>query len=133
MQRTRNISNWVVILFLAGFVGRDVRGQTAQQKRTPLPESQPKPESAQTAAAPLADYVGRYGNKEITLRDGGLYYQRIDGRGGMLRATGKDSFALNEDAKITFIRDPKGAVVEMSIDWVSHEPERLQRESLTGN
>jgi ketosteroid isomerase-like protein len=77
--------------------------------------------------------VGRYGNKEITVRDGGLYYQRIGGRGSTLRAAGKDSFALNEDARITFIRNPQGAVVEMSIAWVNHEPERLKRESLTNN
>jgi hypothetical protein len=32
---------------------------------------------------------------------------------------GKDSFALNEDAKITFIGDPKGVVVEMSIDGLT--------------
>jgi ketosteroid isomerase-like protein len=99
----------------------------------PLPESKPKSEAAGKAAGPLADYVGRYGNKEITVRDGGLYYQRIGGRGAVLRVTGKDSFALNEDARIAFIRDPKGAVVEMSIDWVSHEDERLKREPLTGD
>jgi len=99
----------------------------------PIPESKPKSESAEKAAGPLTDYVGRYGNKEITVRDGGLYYQRIGGRGAVLRATGKDNFALNEDARITFIRDPKGAVVEMSIDWVSHDDERLKREPLTGD
>ena len=79
-----------------------------------------------------ADYVGRYGNKEITARDGGLYFQRVGGRGAVLRPTGKDSFALNEDAKITFIRDAKGAVVEMAMDWVSQEDQKYKREPLTG-
>jgi ketosteroid isomerase-like protein len=133
MQRIGNARTWVIALFFAGLIAGDARGQAAPQKRVPLPESKPKAESAEKAAGPLADYVGRYGNKEISVRDGGLYYQRTGGRGAVLRATGKDSFALNEDAKITFIRDPKGAVVEMSIDWVNHEDERLKRESLTGD
>ncbi len=133
MQRIGNVRTWVVALFFAGSIAGNVCGQAAQQKRVPLPESKPKSESAEKATGSLADYVGRYGNKEITVRDGGLFCQRIGGRGAMLRATGKDSFALNDDAKITFIRNPKGAVVEMSIDWVSHEDERLKRESLTGD
>lgn len=131
MQRTRNAGHWAAILFLASLVAGNVCGQTPQLKRVPIPESKPKSETAQTAASPLADYAGRYGNKEITVRDGGLYYQRVGGRGAMLRATGKDSFALNKDATITFIRDAKGAVVEMSIDWVSREDERVKREPLT--
>jgi ketosteroid isomerase-like protein len=133
MQRTGNVGTWVATLFFAGLIAGDARGQAAQQKRVPLPESKPKSESAEKSTGSLADYVGRYGTKEITVRDGGLYYQRIGGRGAILRAAGKDSFALNEDAKITFSRNSKGAVVEMSIDWVSHEDERLKRESLPGD
>ena len=53
------------------------------------------------AAATLQDYVGKYGNKEISVQDGGLYYQRIGGRGAALRPTGKDIFALNTDAQNT--------------------------------
>jgi ketosteroid isomerase-like protein len=113
-------------------IAGNVCGQTPQLNRAAIPEPNPKSSPAQTAAAPLADYVGRYGNKEITVRDGGLYYQRVGGRGAMLRSAGKDRFALNEDATITFIRDSKGAVVEMSIDWVSREDERVKREPLTG-
>ena len=86
----------------------------------------------QTAAAPLNDYIGRYGKKEIFVRDGGLYYQRIGGRGGALRPIGKDKFALAEDAKLTFKRDAKGVVVEVAIDWVTYPDELLKREPLTG-
>ena len=88
--------------------------------------------SAQQKKQDPADYVGRYGNKEITVRDEGLHFQRTGGRGAMLRATGKDSFALNEDAQITFSRDAKGAVVEMAIDWVNQEDQKYKREPLTG-
>ncbi len=133
MPRTGNVRTWVVALFFAGSIGGDACGQAPSQKRVPLPESKPKSESVEKAPGSLADYVGRYGNKEITVRDGGLYYQRVGGRGAILRATGKDRFALNEDAKITFIRDPQSAVVEMLIDWVNREDERLNRESLTDN
>jgi CubicO group peptidase (beta-lactamase class C family) len=76
----------------------------------------------------LQDYVGKYGNKEISVQDGGLYYQRIGGRGGPLRATGKDKFALNVDAQITFIRDAKSIVTEMLIEWADRDKEQLKRE-----
>jgi uncharacterized protein (TIGR02246 family) len=100
-----------------------------EKKRAAVPES--KPEVVKTAPVALNDYVGRYGQKEISVRDGGLHYQRIGGRGAMLRATGKDTFALNEDATITFIRDAKEVVVEAALDWVNHPDERLKREPLT--
>ena len=95
----------------------------------PVPEQ--KPEVVKTAPAALNDYVGRYGNKEISVRDGGLHYQRTGGSGAMLRPTGQDSYALKEDAKIKFIRDAKGVVIEMAIDWNDHPDERLKREPLT--
>ena len=95
----------------------------------PVPEQ--KPEVAKTTPAALNDYVGRYGNKEISVRDGGLHYQRTGGSGAMLRPTGQDSYALKEDAKIKFIRDAKGVVIEMAIDWNDHPDERLKREPLT--
>lgn len=82
------------------------------------------------APATLSDYVGRYGNKEISVRDGGLYYQRLGGRGAALRVIGKDKFALNTDAQITFMRDASNTVTEMIIDWVERDREQLKREAL---
>ena len=87
----------------------------------------------QVSAAALQDYVGKYGNKEISVRDGALYYQRIGGRGAALRATGKDKFALNGDAQITFVRDANGVVSEMLIDWVGRDKEQLKREPPSSN
>lgn len=86
--------------------------------------------SAPVAPGNLSDYVGTYGNKEISVQDGGLYYQRIGGRGAPLRPIGKDKFALNTDAQITFTRDAKNVVTEMVIDWVDRDQEKLKREPL---
>jgi len=84
--------------------------------------------TVQVSPATLQEYVGKYGNKEISVRDGGLYYQRIGGRGVALRATSKNKFALNTDAQITFVRDGKGVVSEMVIEWVDRDKEQLKRE-----
>jgi CubicO group peptidase (beta-lactamase class C family) len=81
------------------------------------------------APATLPDYAGKYGNKEISVKDGGLYYQRVGGSGAALRATGKDKFALNSDAQITFVRDANGAVAEMIIEWVDRDKEQLKRQA----
>jgi CubicO group peptidase (beta-lactamase class C family) len=85
--------------------------------------------SVPIAPARLPDYTGKYGNKEISVKDGGLYYQRIGGSGAALRATGKDKFALNADAQITFVRDANGVVSEMVIEWVDRDKEQLKRET----
>jgi len=89
--------------------------------------------TAQVSPSTLQDYVGKYGNKEISVKDGGLYYQRIGGRGVTLRATDKDKFALNTDAQITFMRDAKSVVSEMLIEWVDRDKEQLKREPLADN
>jgi hypothetical protein len=89
---------------------------------------QPKLGTVEAPPATLQDYIGRYGNKEITLQDGGLYYQRIGGRGAALRAVSKDKFALNTDAEISFVRDANGKVTEMLIVWKDRPQERLSRE-----
>ena len=89
--------------------------------------------AADVSLGALEDYIGKYGNKEISVRDGGLYYQRVGGRGAALRATGKDKFALNADAQITFLRDANGVVSEMLIDWVGRDKEQLKREPPSSN
>jgi CubicO group peptidase (beta-lactamase class C family) len=84
--------------------------------------------SVPVAPATMQDYVGKYGNKEISVKDGALYYQRIGGGGAALRATGRDQFALSTDAQITFMRDAGGVVSEMIIAWVDRDKEQLKRE-----
>lgn len=79
----------------------------------------------------LQDYVGKYGNKEISIQDGGLFFQRIGGRGAALKAAGKDKFALTNDAQITFVRDGSGVVTEMIIEWTDRDKEQLKREMPT--
>ncbi|HEV2803753.1 MAG TPA: S41 family peptidase [Chthoniobacterales bacterium] len=122
--------NYRVILVVS-LTALSLSGGVLAQENKPS-ESKTKKETAATAAGSLDDYVGRYGKKEIFIRDGGLYYQRIGGRGGALRPIGKDKFALAEDAQLTFKRDAKGVVVEVAIDWVAFPDELLQREPLTG-
>ena len=86
---------------------------------------------AAAAPSPLQVYVGKYGeNKTITVQEGGLYYQRIGGRGGKLVALSADTFSLNDDAKITFVRDAGGNVTEMIIAWKDRPEERLKRAPL---
>lgn len=98
------------------------------------PVANPVAASVEAAPAALQDYVGRYGNKEISVREGGLYYQRVGGRGAALqRAAGKDKFALNADAQITFVRDAGGVVAEMLVEWVDRDKEQLKREATTTN
>jgi hypothetical protein len=118
----------IIILSLAAL---SLTGSIPAQEKQAA-ESKTKKETAPTAADSLNDYVGRYGKKEIFVRDGRLYYQRIGSRGGVLRPIGKDKFALSEDAQLTFKRDAKGVVVEVAIDWVSYPDELLKREPLRG-
>lgn len=83
----------------------------------------------EVAPAALSDYIGKYGNKEISVRDSGLYYQRIGGRGATLRPIGKDRFALNADALLTFNRNGDGAVTDLLIEWAERDKEQLTREA----
>ena len=94
------------------------------------------PIDAQTSFAldpkTFPDYIGRYGNKEISIKDGVLYYQRIGGRGAALRAIAKDKFALKTDASLTFVRAENGAVFKLIIDWTERDQEELKREPPAG-
>jgi CubicO group peptidase (beta-lactamase class C family) len=94
---------------------------------TPLPVAATS--SVTTTPATLQDYVGTYGNKEISVRDGGLYFQRVGGRGAALRQTAKDKFALNTDAQVTFGRNAAGVVTEMIVEWVDRDKEQLKKET----
>src|SRR6185503_17430697 len=96
------------------------------------PFGTPLPTVSTVAIAPamLNDYVGKYGNKEISVREGTLHYQRIGGSGATLRAIGKDKFVLNADAQLTFVRDARNAVTELIIAWVERDREHLKREPL---
>jgi uncharacterized protein YdeI (BOF family) len=87
--------------------------------------------AAMVAPSSLQGYVGKYGeNKTITVQEGALYYQRVGGRGGKLVPLSADTYSLNDDAKITFIRDAGGNVTEMIIAWKDRPEERLKRAPL---
>jgi retinol-binding protein 3 len=89
---------------------------------------QPAPATASVAAPiRLEDYPGTYGNKEISIRDGALYYQRIGGRGGALRRIDGDAFDLNGEAVVRFLRGADGKVARLRLEWSGHPTEELPR------
>lgn len=116
---------------LQKLISRTTDEKRKQELTSALAEVMRSGETAKAArpGMDLQGYIGRYGNKEISVQDGGLYYQRIGGGGGPLRATAKDKFALNVDAQITFIRDANSVVTEMLIEWVGRNKEQLRRET----
>ncbi|MBV8516080.1 MAG: hypothetical protein JO197_01640 [Acidobacteria bacterium] len=88
-------------------------------------------EPVQPAAAvpPIrpGDYTGTYGNKEISIREGALYYQRIGGSGGTLHPLGNDRFDLGGEAVVTFFRDASGKVTRLRLEWPGHPVEEYDR------
>ena len=86
------------------------------------------PAAAPTANPRLEDYIGTYGVRQITLRDGALYYQRTGARGGVLQPLAPDQFDLNGDVMVTFQRDADGAVTSMTIQWKDGRREVVGRE-----
>jgi len=75
------------------------------------------PAPAASAATGLSAYVGQYGDRTISLRDGVLYIQRPAGQALEMRSTGRDSFELTQvaDAKIEFVRDASGNVESIRV------------------
>ncbi|HUR80443.1 MAG TPA: S41 family peptidase [Thermoanaerobaculia bacterium] len=75
-----------------------------------------------------AEYIGKYGVREVSLREGALWFQRTGGSGGPLRQTAPDQFSLNGDVTVTFERDDKGAVQSMKIRMPDGRVESAARE-----
>lgn len=75
----------------------------------------------------LEDYVGTYGVRQVSIRDGVLYYQRIGAHGGPLKPLATDKFDLNGDVVITFQRGRDGSVTSMRIEWKDGRSETAPR------
>ena len=89
------------------------------------------PASKAAVAVPainLADYVGTYGVREVSIRDGALYFQRTGARGGVLKPISPDNFDLNGDVVITFNRGSSGAVTSLVIQWKDGRTETVPRD-----
>ena len=75
--------------------------------------------AANTSISPsaLQDYVGRYGERTITVEDGSLNLQRQGGSKIKLIAASKDEFTIERipTARIRFIRDETGKVTEIQV------------------
>ena len=92
-----------------------------------LHKDMPETRRRQTARQGIEDYVGTYGVREISIRDGALYYQRIGAHGGVLKAIGRDQFDLNGDIIVTFHRATDGTVESMLIRWKDGRTETVAR------
>jgi len=80
--------------------------------------------------AALQEYAGRYGERTITVEDGGLYLQRRGGPKLMLVPASKDEFTLEPvpAARIKFVRDEGGKVSELHVLNREGEWEKSKRE-----
>lgn len=78
----------------------------------------------------LGDYVGTYGARTISLRDGKLYLQRTGGEPLEMVPTAKDRFGLVRvaEARIEFTRDATGRVSELAVLAPSGQWERVKRD-----
>ena len=94
--------------------------RTALQRLTATP--------AATLGIRTEDYVGKYGVREVTLRDGVLWFQRTGGSGGPLQPIGRDEFDLNGQVVVAFERDDKGTVKAMRLRLPDGRTETVARE-----
>ena len=70
----------------------------------------PATASSDGSSSALTEYVGEYGERTVSMRDGKLYIQRPGGQALELRQTGPDAFTVVvvPDSKIEFTRGPNG-------------------------
>lgn len=73
------------------------------------------------ATPPLAGYAGRYGEREIILKDGALYYSRPRGLAQKLVALAADRFGLADmpTTRLQFQRNAAGAVESVTLSDVT--------------
>ena len=73
--------------------------------------------AAPNAPSGLADYVGTYGDRTLSLVDGKLNIQRPNGRPLELSSTGRDAFTIVgiPTAKIEFVRGASGRVEQIRV------------------
>lgn len=95
----------------------------------PAEASAPAGPAPVLTAAKLAEYVGTYGIRTISVRDGKGFLQRTGGQPLELIALRPDEFTLQAApaARIVFTRDAAGTVIEMAVLAPSGEWERAKR------
>jgi hypothetical protein len=89
-----------------------------KNKRMKLTRPAPAMDGAKTAMAfEGKDYVGRYGEREISFDGKSLYLQREGGSKMKLASTAKDEFTLElvPEARIVFVREQSGSVSELRV------------------
>ena len=117
LSNDANIGSKVLREFTMTF---DQKNKRLGLQRHELPKEAEQPQQ-QTAArsdlSVLKDYPGRYGERTISLEDGSLYLQRRGGPKLKLLSVSKDVFTLAEvpEARMKFVRDEKGKIIELQV------------------
>lgn len=77
---------------------------------------------ASSSTSEIAQYVGNYGVRQITVKEGKLYLQRLSGPQGEgpkleLSQVKRDEFALpaTTEVRFKFVRDAKGQIAELKV------------------
>lgn len=119
MQRRKRdgTTSTVASRYTDAYARRNGRWQVVSSHQGTAADAPAPPAVAQAPAAKLDDYIGKYGVREVSLRDGALWFQRTGARGGVLKPLGRDQFDLNGDVVVTFTRDAGGKVVSLRIDF----------------
>lgn len=99
-----------------------------------FPSNAPEPSTERPAGgnvSELRDYIGRYGERMISLEDGVLFLQRQGGPKLKLVSVSKDEFTLEAipTARIKFLREGMGKVAELQVlnragDWEKSRKEQ---------
>ena len=90
----------------------------------------PRPAAATTATVKLDDYVGTYGERTISFRDGKLFLLRTGGEPLEMTYIGPDRFGLVRvaEARIEFSRDAAGRVTSIGVLAPTGQWERANRQ-----
>ncbi len=107
----------------------DQKNKRLRLKRDEQPKAAEQQQTAAINSSDLKDYPGRYGERTISSEDGSLYLQREGGPKLKLVTVSKDVFTLAEvpEARIKFVRDESGNIMELSVLNRAGEWEKSKR------
>jgi retinol-binding protein 3 len=106
------------------YVRRDGRWQVVASHLSQSAAGSRPPAVEKPAAAPtrIEDYVGTYGVRTVSVRDGALQYQRTGGPEVILRQLERDKYAIETAGTVTFLRNADGTVRAIRLEWTDGRP-----------